>query len=101
MKVIKFTINDDYYEELKNICTQQEITIKRMINILLSKDNQYTDIEEYFPDDANHNTKRVTLKVNEELYKGVMKNCGKYDLKVTRYVPYLIYRFLLEDKETN
>jgi len=94
MKVIKFTINEKYYNELKEICLQEELTIKRKINILLSQDTQCINIRDYFPEDYNQDIKKVTLKINEELYKGIMKKCGKLDLKTREYVPYLIYRYL-------
>ena len=101
MKVIKFTINENYYNELKSKCEENDLTVKRKINVLVSQDTAYTDYEdinEYFPEDSKENVKKVTLKVNEELYKGIMKNCGKLDLRTNKYIPYLIYRYLREDK---
>ncbi len=97
MKVIKFTINEDYYNELKEICVDEGITIKRKINVLLSMDPGFDNINDYFPADSKENVKRLTLKVNEELYKGIMKRCGQLDLRANKYVPYLIYRYLLNN----
>lgn len=98
MKVIKFTINENYYEEFKDICISEDITIKKKINSLLSSDVRRVDINEYFPIDHDKNMRKVTLKINEELYKGIMKNCGRFDFKASRYVAYLIYKFLLKKK---
>lgn len=99
MKVIKFTINEDYYNDFKDICSKEDITVKKKINVLLSQDTEFADITEYLPSDYDEKIKRVTLKINEELYKGIMKKCGKFDLKVSKYVPYLIYRYLLDISE--
>lgn len=102
MKVIKFNINETYYNAFKDICVAEEITIKRKINVLLSRDNQTVDTKSFFPEDAHLNPKPITLKVNEELHKGLMKKCGLLDLRVSHYVPYLIYRFLQNaDDKTN
>lgn len=98
MKLIKFTINENYYEEFKTICESSDITIKKKLNVLLSADVKKIDINEYFPENHDQNVKKVTLKVNEELYKGILKNCGRFDIRSSRYVPYLIYKFLLENK---
>ena len=94
MKVIKFTINEDYYEKFKILCSKDGITMKRKLNVLVSQDTEVVDIKDYFPSDYNENIRNVTLKINEEIYKGIMKKCGKLDLKVKKYVPYLIYRYL-------
>jgi|LGOV01.1.fsa_nt_gb hypothetical protein len=94
MKVIKFTINEDYYEQFKILCSKDDITVKRKLNVLVSQDAESTDIKEYFPSDYNEKMRKVTLKINEEIYKGIMKKCGKLDLKVNKYVSYLIYRYL-------
>lgn len=98
MQLIKFTINEKYYNEFKEICVASDTTIKRKINYLLAGDVTAVDINKYFPEDHDKEPKRVTLKVNEELYKGIMKNCGRFDIRTSRYVPYLIYRYLLENK---
>ena len=95
MKVIKFTINQSYYDELKSICEEEDITIKRKINILLTDDIGIPDTKKYIPTDLDNNIKRITLKINEELYKGIMKKCGKFDIRVNKYLPYLIYKYLL------
>lgn len=98
MQLIKFTINENYYNEFKEICVASDVTIKRKINVILAGDVTAVDINEYFPEDHNQNPKKVTLKVNEEFYKGVMKNCGRFDIRTSKYIPYLIYRYLLENK---
>lgn len=94
MKVIKFSINEKYYNQLKDICLKEELTIKKKLNILLSQDRDCANIRDYYPDDYNEDIKKITLKINEELYKGIMKKCGKFDLKTREYVPYLIYKYL-------
>ncbi len=99
MKVLKFAINEKYFDEFKEICQKEEITIKRKINVLLSQDRNPTNIKDYYPEDYKEHTRKLTLKVNEELYKGVMKNCGKFDYRIREYVPYLIYKFLLHDRK--
>ena len=95
MRIIKFSINENTYETFQNICRLENITVKKKLNVLLSKDNpEGIDIKECFPEDANQNLRRITLKVNEELYKGIMKNSDKFDIKPKSYIPYLIYNFL-------
>lgn len=98
MKVLKFKVHADYFEEFKNICTEENITVKKKYNVLLSQDRNTSDIMDYFPEDHSENLRKMTLKVNEELYKGVMKKCGRLDLRVRDYMAYLIYKFLLERK---
>ena len=98
MKVLKFKVHADYFEEFKNICTEENITVKKKYNVLLSQDRNTSDIMDYFPEDHSENLRKMTLKVNEELYKGVMKKCGRLDLRVRDYMVYLIYKFLLERK---
>jgi hypothetical protein len=98
MQIIKFTMNEKYYDEFKDMCIKQDITVKKKLNILLSQDTEPGDITKYFPSDYDESIRSVTLKVNEELYKGVMKNCGRFDLKSRKYVPYLIYKYLLSAK---
>ncbi|MBI9012375.1 MAG: hypothetical protein JEZ08_09135 [Clostridiales bacterium] len=94
MKVLKFKIHADYYEQFKEICLEEEITVKRKYNVLLSQDRNTKHILDYFPEDHNEKARKMTLKVNEELYKGVMKKCGLFDLRVRDYMAYLIYKFL-------
>lgn len=98
MKIIKFSINENYYDRLKDVCETEDITVKRKINILLSQDTDTSNIRQVFPLDYNENLKSITLKINEELYKGIMKKCGKLDIRVNKYVPYLIYKYLLSGK---
>jgi len=94
MKIIKFSMNEAYYEQLKGICDRDGITVKRKLNILLSQDTAPVVIKDHFPADANEKSKSITLKINEELYKGIMKNCGKFNESPRHYVPYLIYKYL-------
>lgn len=94
MKVIKFTLNEDYYNAFRDICVRDGIAIKSKINVLLVQDRNPNDFKESFPADHHEKTKGVTLKINEELYKGIMKNCGRYDIRPRKYVPYLIYKYL-------
>lgn len=99
MKVLKFKIHSAYFEEFKKICLEEEITIKRKLNVLLSQDRRTDHITDYFPEDHHENSRKMTLKVNEELYKGVMKKCGLLDLRIRDYMAYLIYKFLLDKNE--
>lgn len=94
MKIVKFSMNEDYYDRFKAICDKDDLTIKRKLNILLSQDTVAVEVKVYFPKDAHEKSKSVTLKINEELYKGIMKNCGKFNESPRQYVPYLIYRYL-------
>lgn len=95
MRIIKFSINEDVYEDFISICKQEKITIKKKLNVLLSQDNEpIQDINAYFPDNHTHNIRSITLKTNEELYKGVMKRSDILGIKSKKYVPYLIYKFL-------
>jgi len=97
MRVVKFTINENYYNDFKEICTKEEITVKKKLNVLLAHDKDETvNIRDYFPKNHNEALRSVTLKINEELYKGFLKKCGKMDIKASKYVPYLIYRFLMK-----
>lgn len=94
MKVVKFTMNEDYFNTFRDICVRDEITIKGKINVLLVQDRDPEKFKEFFPPDHHEKTKSVTLKINEELFKSIMKNCGRYDIKPRKYVPYLIYKYL-------
>lgn len=96
MKVLKFTVNETYYNQFKEICDAESLTIKRMLNILVARDSAPENLKSYFPENYLETPKKLTLKVNEELYKGVMKKCGKHDFKVRIYLPYLVYKFLGE-----
>ncbi len=99
MKVIKFSMNETYYNLLKDICEKEDIVIKRKLNILLSQDREVVNVKDFFPSDHNEKTKSITLKINEELYKGIMKNCGKLNESSRHYVPYLIYRYLADKNQ--
>ncbi len=99
MKVLKFRIHETYFEEFKNICIEEDLNVKKKLNILVAQDRFPSDIKSYFPEEHYDNLRSMTLKVNEHLFKGVMKNCGLYDFRVRDYMPYLIYKFLLSRKE--
>lgn len=95
MRIIKFTINEDYYEAMKIMCSKDNLNVKKKLNVLLSQDNkEVSDIKEFYPEDANENPRKITLKVNEEFYKGVMKRADILGVKASKYIPYLIYKFL-------
>lgn len=94
MRIIKFSINEDYYNRFKDICDSENITVKKKLNVLVSQDLYSKDMDQYFPKNANIHTKHLTLKVNEELYKGIIKNCDKNDIRMKKYIQYLIYKFL-------
>lgn len=95
MKVVKFSINEDYYNLFKEDCLKTEVTIKRKLNVVLSQDRETQNFTDIYPADYLEKRKPVTLKINEELYKSIMKNCGKYDVTPKKYLPYLIYKHLL------
>lgn len=95
MRIIKFSINENSYEAFQSECKALDITVKRKINVLISQDTGMdTNINEYFPEDLDKDLRTITLKVNEELFKGVMKGSDRLGIKSKRYVPYLIYKFL-------
>lgn len=95
MRIIKFSINENAYESFVEKCKAEDITVKKKINVLLSQDNSRDiNINDYFPENQDQNLRTITLKVNEELYKGVMKNSDRLDIKSKRYVPFLIYKYL-------
>jgi hypothetical protein len=98
MKVLKFKIENKYYDQFKEICDQDGITIKRKLNVLMAEDHKPNNILSYLPETHFDDIKKITLKVNEELYKGVMKQCGKNDFNPRDYLAYLIYKFLSDHK---
>ncbi len=97
MRVVTFKINESYYDQFKAICVNDGITVKKKINILLSQDPHPSNIIDFYPEDSNQNTRKLTLKINEELYRSIMKKCGKFDFSPAKYVPYLIYKYLCID----
>lgn len=96
MKVLKFRIHEDVFESFKTVCQQEDITVKRKLNVLLAQDRSPNFITDYFPDDHAEKSRKMTLKVNDELYKGVMKKCGQHDFRVKDYLAYLIYKFAVD-----
>jgi len=96
MKVLKFRIHEDIFELFKDACQQEDITVKKKLNVLLAQDRTPDFITDYFPDDHSEKSRKMTLKVNEELYKGVMKKCGQNDFRVKDYLAYLIYKFAID-----
>lgn len=95
MKVVKFSINEDYYNVFKEECDKAQITVKRKLNVIMSQDRQTENFTDVYPADYQEKRKPITLKINEELYKSIMKNCGRYDVTPKKYLPFLIYKFLL------
>jgi len=94
MRIIKFSINEITYESFLANCKEANITVKKKINVLISKDDsRETNINDYFPDNNNVTLRTITLKVNEELHKGVMKGSDRLGIKSKRYIPYLIYKY--------
>ena len=95
MRIIKFSINEKAYEDFMNKCKTEDITVKKKINVLLSKDRSVdVNINDYFPDNHDQDLRTITLKVNEELYKGLMKSSDRLDIKSKRFIPYLIYKYI-------
>jgi len=95
MRIIKFSINENSYETFLKECKDKDITVKRKINVLISQDKAIdTDINDYFPENLDKDLRTITLKVNEELFKGVMKGSDRLGIKSKRYIPYLIYKYL-------
>lgn len=94
MKVLKFKVHADYFDIFKEMCQAEDITIKKKLNVLLAEDFRTEYIEDYFPEDHHEKARKMTLKVNEPLFKGVMKKCGLNDLRARDYCAYLIYKYL-------
>lgn len=92
MKVLKFRVENQYYDKFKSNCETEGITVKKKLNVLLAGDNNPRDIQSHFPETHFNDLKKMTLKVNEEFYKGVMKKCGQNDFTVRDYLAYLIYK---------
>lgn len=95
MKVLKFKVENKYYDRFKEICDQDGITVKKKLNVLIAEDTHPSNIKSYFPESHFDDIKKITLKVNEEFYKSVMKQCGKNDFSPRDYLAYLIYKFLV------
>jgi len=98
MKVLKFRVENQYYDLFKENCEKEGITVKRKLNVLLSQDRDPSNLLSYFPETHFDDLKKMTLKVNEEFYKSVMKQCGRNDFKIKDYLAYLIYKSLSEQK---
>lgn len=98
MKVLKFRVDIDCFEQFKAYCLEEGITIKKKLNVLVAQDTMPSDILDYFPENHENSTRKMTLKVNDQLHKGVMKNVDRFELRVRDYLPYLIYKFLLEKR---
>lgn len=95
MRILKFSINRSAYETFIEKCKQEDITVKKKLNVLLSQDNSTdVDIYDYYPENDDQDLRTITLKVNEELYKGVMKSSDRLNVKSKRFLPYLIYKYL-------
>jgi len=99
MRYLKFTINGDYYDKFTSICEKEEITIKKKINVLLSQDKgEVSNIKDYYPIEQFEKQRTITLKINEELYKGIIIRSDNLEIRASKYIPYLIYRFFSDSK---
>lgn len=95
MRIFKFNIKEEVYTQFISICKEQDITVKKKINVLLSQDKaNSSEINSFFPENTDIELRSITLKVNEELYKGIMKKSDILGIKPKKYIPYLIYRFI-------
>jgi hypothetical protein len=98
MRIIKFNINEDAYETFATMCKNEDITVKKKINVLLAQDSSKdANINDYLPENYDQNLRSITLKVNEELYKGVMKSSDRLDVRAKKFIPYLIYKYIKEN----
>lgn len=97
MQVLKFNINSTAYESFLTMCRAEDITVKRKINVLISKYSSIdTDIDTYFPENFDQDLRSLTLKVNDELYRSAAKSADRLDISIRRFLAYLIYRLLLD-----
>lgn len=95
MRIFRFAINEDIYKQFTSICDQEEITIKKKLNVLLAQDKtSESGINQYLQDKDDFDLRMITLKVNEELYKGIMKNSDILAVNPKNYIPYLINKFM-------
>lgn len=98
MRVIKFNINTTTYETFVSMCKDEGITIKKKLNVLVAKYSaRDTDVDAYFTEELTSETRSITLKINEELYKSFMKSSDRLGLNLRRFIPYLIYRLIREE----
>lgn len=102
MQIIKFTINEVYYEKFKTICTEEDITIKKKLNELMLVDTAPVEnIRDYYPEDFNETQRIISLKVNEEFHFDVSERAEVLGINASKYVTYLIYRFLKDEPVTS
>jgi len=94
MNVLKFKINETYFDRFKEICQAKDSTVKNMLYITLTESDHEDFITNVFPEDFNENLRHLTLKVNNDLYKGVAKKCTRMDVSVRDYMQYLIFKCL-------
>ncbi|MCH4889055.1 hypothetical protein EZV73_15780 [Acidaminobacter sp. JC074] len=100
MRVLKFKINSRDYKAFQDICKEEDIPIKRKLNVLVAKYSAIdTDLDEYFPEDFDQDLRSITLKVNEELYKGCIKSADRFEVSLRKFVPYLIHRLIKESND--
>lgn len=97
MNVLKFRINEDYFDKFKEICTKKEITVKQLLFDTMMECPEKGQIANYLPEDFNENLRNLTLKVNNGFFKTVAKKSTQLDISVRDYMPYLVYRCLHEN----
>lgn len=95
MKVIKFKVEVESFDEFKALCLEEGVTVKNKLYSLALQDKFPSDILDYFPEDADENLRRLTLKVSNDLNTLVMGKCKDFGFRLRDYVPYLIYKCLL------
>lgn len=99
MKMVKFTIDEISYDAFATLCQIHDITIKKQLSLLIDQDHTTTtdsNIKEYTPEYDEDSRRVITLKVNEDFYQAVTQKADQLELKVGKYLPYLIYKFISE-----
>lgn len=99
MKVLKFKINETHFETFKTICSDNDITVKHLLYLTMTEAEHTGLISDYIPEDFNDNLRNITLKVSNDMHKGVAKRCTKLDVSVRDYMQYLIYKCLDDHKD--
>lgn len=94
MKVLKFKINQKHFESFKEICADNDITVKELLYLTMTEAEHSGLITDHFPEDFNEDLRNITLKVNNGMHIEVAKRCARQDLSVRDYMQYLIYKCL-------
>ena len=55
MKVIKFAMNEQAYDQFKANCEKEGITVKKKLNVVISLDRNPADIKSYYPENCHEN----------------------------------------------